>query len=192
MGSFYTNVTLRTTDSVSVRHELTKRRATAYVSRLDADALVVFERDSEDQDPVVLRKLSAALSSALSCAALAVTNHDDSVLLYALFQNGKLVDEYNSAPDYFDEGDKGKGRGGDATLLTATLGVPGEASRIREILALEGGTEDGVVFETDRHEQLVDALGLPHSAIATGYNYLEESEYPEGYDATDFERVGDA
>jgi hypothetical protein len=114
------------------------------------------------------------------------------VLLYALFQNGKLVDEYNSAPDYFDESDKGEEHGGDATSLATAFGVPGHASRVRDILALEGGTEDGVVFETDRHEQLVDALGLPRSAIATGYNYLEEGEYPEGYDAADFERVGDA
>jgi hypothetical protein len=194
VGSFYTNISLRTTDRAAVRSRLTSRGLTAYLARPEDGTLVVFERQSEEQDPAVLQKLASDLSAVCSCAALAVMNHDDSVLLYWLFEAGKLVDEYDSAPEYFSSGGKGATRGGKPETLTAAFGVPDRASQVAAILGLAsaGGADDVVVFETDRHARLVEALGLPLCAVATGFTYLEAGEIPPGYDAGNFDLVGGA
>jgi hypothetical protein len=44
-------------------------------------------------------------------------------------------------------------------------------------------------FAHERHRALVNALGLPDCAVATGYNYLEEGEFPHGLSGKDFEKV---
>ena len=192
MGSFYTNVTVRVSDEQAVRQHLAGKGRHAFVSRAEGGALVVFERDSEDQDYAVLRDLAADLSSRFECAALAVMNHDDDVLLYTLYQRGQAVDDYDSAPDYFDESREPDDRGGDAGRLAEAFGVPSRAPQIEAVLGLEAGADDGVVFETDRHARLVDALGAPRCAVGAGYNYIDAEEFPPDYTAGDFARVGDS
>ena len=191
MGSFYTNVTLRVSDDRPVIEYLTERRRNAFVSGPEKNALVVFDSESEAQDYVVLRNLATDLSKWFDCAALAVMNHDDDVLLYTLAHRGRIVDEYNSAPDYFDAESSAK-RGGDARQLARLFDASSQAGEIEALLAREAGDDDGFVFETERHALLVEALGLPECAVGTGYNYLEAEEYPEDYDAEDFTRVGSA
>ena len=191
MGTFYTNITLRETDGGQVKLDLATRGLTAFVSRSEHDALVVFERVAEEQDPVVLDDLAAVLSARFRCVALAVTNHDDSVLMYSLFERGQRVDDYNSAPDYFGELADDLDRGGDHERLARAFGVPDRASQLAVILQASEADE-GFVFETDRHEQLVGVLGIPRCAVGAGYTYLAASEYPAGYGAEDFEHVGEA
>jgi hypothetical protein len=84
--------------------------------------------------------------------------------------------------------------GGDAERPASAFGIPGRASQIAAVLSLIGADSDenGIAFETDRHEQLVEALGLPRSAVGAGYEYLSAGEYPVGYAAGDFERIGGA
>jgi hypothetical protein len=189
MGSFYTNVTLRMADRSRVKLDLAARGLTGFISRPENGAVVVFERSAEEQDPAVLDQLAADLSSRFGCAALAVLNHDDSVLMYSLFEGGRRVDAYNSAPDYFDE-DADPDRGGQPERLAAAFGVPERAPQLAATLGVaESGDE--FVFEMERHEQLVEALALPRCAVGTGYNYLEAGEYPPGYAPEDFEHLGE-
>jgi hypothetical protein len=191
VGSFYTNVTVRVTDEQAVQQHLASKDQRAFVSRTEGSALVVFGRDSEDQDYAVLCDLAADLSTQFKCVALAVMNHDDDVLLYTLYQRGRAIDAYNSAPAYFDEDRSAEDRGGDAQRLADAFNVPDQASQIEAALRRESGTDDGVVFETDRHAQLVEALASPKCAVGTGYNYLDAQEYPEDYAAEDFTQVGE-
>jgi hypothetical protein len=179
------------TDEQAVRQHLASKGRRAFVSRAEGNALVVFERDSEDQDYAVLRELAADLSTTFTCVALAVMNHDDDVLLYTLYQHGRAIDAYNSAPAYFDEDRSGDDRGGDARRLAEAFNVPDQAPQIEAVLGLEAGADDGIVFETDRHGQLVEALASPKCAVGTGYNYLDAEEYPEDYAAEDFTQVGE-
>lgn len=191
MGSFYTNVTVRVTDEQAVGQHLASKGRGAFVSRAEGSALVIFDRDSEDQDYAVLRALAADLSDRFRCVALAVMNHDDDVLLYTLYRHGRAIDAYNSAPAYFDADQSAEDRGGDARRLAEAFDVPGRAPEIEATLGLETGADDGVAVESDRHARLVEVLGLPKCAIGTGYDYLDAEEYPEDYASQDFTRVGD-
>jgi hypothetical protein len=192
MGSFYTNITLRTTDIEAVAAALRDGRRTALIAPPDRGCTVVYDRASEEQDIEALQALAMQLSRACACPALAVLNHDDDLFLYSLYDGGKLVDEYNSGPGYFaDEGDGGDTgpSGGDAGRLARTFQALDRAATVERILRAPSDAGDGYVFATDRHRDLVQALGLPAAAVGTGYAYLEQGELPDGLDASRLRRV---
>ena len=189
MGSFYTNVTLRTTDRDAVRQHLSAAGRRAYISPPAAGAVVVFDRACEEQDPKELAVLTSLLSQRCVCPALAVMIHDDDIFWYGLYEAGALVDEYTSAPDYF-EGGGAPPAGGDATRLCAAFARPDVEAELLGILHRPKDAPDAYTFETDRHSAVVEALGLPSAAVGTGYNYLEAGELPSELTMEDLVRVG--
>ena len=190
MGSFYTNITLRTDRHDDVVAAVEDLEREAFVSRPDKGCVVVYDSKCEDQDIAELKKLAGALSEKLKCAALAVLVHDDDLLVYSLHDNGKFVDEYNSSPEYFDSGPGQPPEGGDATALCRAFGVA-RTPGVEEVLHMPSGagSGEGYIFESERHEALVAALGTPTIAVHTGYNYIEAGELPEGADDDTFTRV---
>jgi len=191
MGSFYTNITLRTTESAAVVAALRSGKRTALVSPPVSGCTVVYDRECEDQDLEVLNGLASSLAATLRCPALAVLVHDDDVLIYTLHEDGELVDEYNSAPEYFESGEFGPPEGGDAERLSRVFGG-GDVAKAEEVLRAEraGDRDEGYVFESERHQALVEAIGLPMLAVSTGFNYIEAGELPEGVTEASFTRVG--
>jgi hypothetical protein len=188
MGSFYTNITLRTTNQNRIVEVLSAAGRTAFVSQPQSGYIVVYDSDTEDQDIDALKELGDSLSAKLGCAALAVLIHDDDLLFYSLHENGRLVDEYASAS--LEERDEAP-EGGDAARLCRAFGAA-DAAQVETILRTDraGGSGGGYVFETERHEDLVKALGLPVFAVATGFHYLEQGELPEGATPGSFVSVG--
>lgn len=191
MGSFYTNITLKTADTDGVVTAVRQAGRTALIAPPENGATVVFDEASEQQDVEVLRDLAQHLARACKCPALAILNHDDDVLVYLLYDAGKLVDEYNSAPGYFDsDGDPdAPPTGGDAERLAEAFGVPDRAGDVERILRTGGTDDDEFIFAMDRHRALAMALELPEAAVGTGFNYLEEGELPEGMDVAALRRV---
>jgi hypothetical protein len=190
MGSFYTNITLRTDRQDEVVAALHDAERDAFVSRPQNGCIVVFDRECEEQDIEVLKKLSATLSAKLRCAALGVLNHDDDILMYVLYESGKFVDEYTSSPAYFDTGPGEPPEGGDASALCRAFGCA-TTFGVEQVLQTPNGAGDGdgYVFESERHQELVEALGLPAIAVHAGYNYIEEGELPDDADPDSFTRV---
>jgi hypothetical protein len=191
MGSFYTNITLRTTDTEHVAAALRQARRAALIAPPIRGCTVVYDEASEKQDIKVLQALATHLSRACVCPTLAVLNHDDDVFMYLLCEGGKVVDEYYSAPNYFDDDadPDAPPTGGDADRLSMMFGVPGRAPDVERILRAPSGTDDRFVFATDRHRELAGVLRLPSSAVGAGYTYLEEGELPDGLDMSAVRRV---
>jgi len=77
----------------------------------------------------------------------------------------------------------------DARALAAAFGVPEREAQLEEVLRRASG-EAGYLFEYERHAELVRLLGLPDIAVATGYEYIEGGELPEGLEESDLRRVG--
>src|SRR5579885_624820 len=103
MGSFYTNITLKGPSQEQVAAYLCERRRDAYVSPTINGVTIVYDREADEQLPGVLDSVSADLSSTFHCPAWWTLLHDSDVFLYALYVDGVRIDEYNSAPSYFDE-----------------------------------------------------------------------------------------
>jgi hypothetical protein len=93
------------------------------------------------------------------------------------------VDEYDSCPGYFSDGDSTPS-GGDVHKLSAAFGVPESATEIEQILRSEE-----YAFALDRHESLAKLLHIPWEYTCTGYRYTAADEHPEGLTSADFTRV---
>ena len=186
MGSFYTNVTLRHAAVDEVVRALEAAGRSAFVSPAVNGCCVVFDAAAEEQDAAELERLVKPLSKRLRCAALAVLIHDDDLLYYALFESGRMTDEYNSRPDYFESGTRPP-EGGAARALAAAFDAHARAGDVERILH-----RGEYAVETERHAELVEALGIPEAAVGTGFNYISEGELPPGLTAADLATVGDA
>jgi len=189
MGSFYTNITLKTGDDDRVVTALKQARRRALVAPAEKGYTVIFDEASEKQDVEVLQSLANHLSRTCSCPALAILNHDDDVLMYWLYNGGELLDQYNSDPGYFDEAEGSTPTGGDGRTLSETLASKGDQGTIDRVLRTPADEDDAFAFATDRHRELVSILGLPESAVGTGFAYLEEGEAPPGLEIASLRRV---
>ena len=181
MGSFYVNYTVRSGDQAAAVRSLKGR--SAYVTPVKDGALVVTDKEAESQDVDAVREVGELLSTSLKTQVLAVLNHDDDMLWYGLFDKGRLTDEYNSSPDYFDGGESPPA-GGDARKLCAAFARAGSEKEIESILK-----KQDYVVAMERHADLVAALGLPGFAVGCGFQYLEQGELPEGLAAGDLRQV---
>lgn len=193
MGNFYVNHTVCPADAPAIVETLSGRDA--FVSNALNNCVVVFDKDSDELVPFANEKLAGTLS-ANGRTVLAVMNHDDDVLMYWLFRNGELVDNYDSMPDFGEVSEKpAVPVGGDANKLCEFFSCS-SATKIEAILrshptvSAEGRYESGkYVFAVERHKALTDALGLPDYAVGLGYRYLEQGSLPPNLELSDFIRV---
>jgi hypothetical protein len=103
--------------------------------------------------------------------------HDSDFLCYWLFENGKVVDEFNSCPDYFE--DNGLGNSHAATLrgrpeVLLRFCQPG--SRLRDVQKI---LESDSAFAEDQLQRLAQLLGLDEGRALTDYRDLDETSAEE-------------
>jgi hypothetical protein len=180
MGNFYTSYTLRGPDQESVAGAVAGRAA--LVTPAQDKCVVVFDEESEDQNDEIVAELASRLSGQFHCPLLAALNHDDSVLWYQLYLSGELVDEYHSAPGYFETEDEEASmagpEGGDAAKLCHAFGSAA-IRQVEKILRAPSAEESGYVFAVERHMDLMSELGIPGFG-ASGFNQIKEGELPDG------------
>ena len=90
VGNFYTNVTLVGAPREVLLPALDsagRRAAVLFVGKF----AVVYDEQADTQDGSN-EQLAASLSSTLRCPAIAVTNHDDDILMIDCFEEGRRTD----------------------------------------------------------------------------------------------------
>src|SRR5260370_40549738 len=103
MGLFCVNFHFRTTDDRALPEVLNRRGITRYrVVPAKSGWTSLYEEQASEQDDRRIRDLASGLSEDLHVAAIAFLVHDSDIACYWLFDNGQLLDEYNSDPGYFD------------------------------------------------------------------------------------------
>jgi hypothetical protein len=186
MGSFYVNFSVKREDPERVAAALKGAGCKAVVTPAIDGYVLVCEKECDTQDEKAIDRVGALISRAAEAPVLAVLNHDDDILCYWLFEDGRVSDSYNSCPDYFDELGEGESdSGGDSERLCKVLSAPSAAGAVDEILRSED-----YAFAFDRHAALAEALGLPECSVGLGYRYLDGGELPEGLTADQLIRVG--
>src|SRR5690349_5113741 len=133
MGNFYANIAVRTDDQDEVINAVQRRHQKAFISPPTEGWIVVYGKEIEDASFSDVGALAEELSVACRSTAVAVVNYDDDLLWIQTWRNGEVVDEYNSAPGYF-EGSDLPCFGGNTQALSATLEKPAAASVLQEIL----------------------------------------------------------
>lgn len=191
MGNFYTSYTLREPSQQAVAAALAGR--SAFVTSTQRECVVVYDEESDEQNDEIIAELTSRLSGQFQCPLLAVMNHDDSILWYQLYLSGELVDEYNSAPGYFETEDEEAAMagpdGGDAKKLCAAFESKA-VGKAEKILRKPGAADGGYIFQVERHTDLARALGIPEFG-AGGFKQVSEDELPYGLAENDWLKTKD-
>ena len=123
----------------------------------------LYEELASEQDDTRIESLTADLSRDLQVPAIAFMVHDSDIACYWLFENGRLLDQFNSCPDYFDDAmdDEPSGATGgrpEIRLPFTLLGV--QAAQLEAILSQKSLFAENVI------EQLAETLGIaPERAV---------------------------
>lgn len=192
MGLFYTNMTVCGTSRDAVLKFLRGNEEQAFVSPEVDGRTVVFEKWMDEQGPAAIDLLGSDLTEALHCSALTAVLHDDDVLYLWLFQNGKMIDRYDSSPAYFNSSsDHRPPEGGDSQLICDAFGRPERAARVEALLRadlLEGEMPE-IRGEQERHAALAAELGHPFFVAGLGYSAIAGGYIAEEYRGIEFEAV---
>ncbi|CAN5254522.1 hypothetical protein BH10PLA2_BH10PLA2_13490 [soil metagenome] len=163
MGLFCVSMHFRTSSEKALQGAVGKRGMTkCRILKPKKGWVSFYEEQVSQQDDARIKALVGELSGELKVPAIAFLVHDSDIACYWLYENGQLLDHFNSCPDYFEAGPiAGSARGGEPAVLArfARQGTKPEA--IASMLAQE------CVFAENLVEQLAEALGIdPDRALA--------------------------
>jgi hypothetical protein len=168
MGLFCANFHFRTTDDNALSASVNRRGVTRYRIAPAKDGWAsLYEEQASQQDEGRIRELAGGLSADLHAAVIAFLVHDSDVACYWLFDDGRLLDEYNSCPDYFDEDGPDDGppsrSGGRPEVLLRYCRTGVRQEELAAILAEETVFAENVIL------QLAAALGIDRERALADY-----------------------
>lgn len=170
MGNFYVSFTALHSDRVAIATWLRTANRKAFVGPTSNGMTVFYDEISDSQDDSQIKHVGSTVSKDLNVTVLAVLNHDDDVLCFWLFENGTLVDEYNSCPGYFS-GEDETPVGGDANRLCSIFNTLSDVNQLDSILrSIE------YLFAIERHEALSNILHLPWPHACLSFRYIAEGD----------------
>jgi hypothetical protein len=168
MGLFCVNFHFRTSDDKALTAALNRRGITQTIVLADRGGWTsLYEAEASHQDDGRIRELGRGLSADLHTPAVAFLVHDSDIACYWLFEDGKILDEFNSCPDYFEDAgseDEASGPSGgnpDVLLRHCRAGVTRDA--LTTILSQEAVFAEGII------EQLAVALGIESERALSDY-----------------------
>jgi hypothetical protein len=144
----------------------------------------LYEEQASEQDDSRIRDLARGLSEDLQVAAIAFLVHDSDIACYWLFDNGQLLDEYNSDPDYFGDTDGPPSPTGGRPDVLLRYCRPGV--RRDEVAAiLSEKTVRATTFAERLIERLAKALGIDRKLAIADYRDPTSDDGPGGMDGPD-------
>lgn len=174
MGVFFTNYHVRKVGTAACAKVLTTLISSrALVTNSKNGWTTVYDERSDSQDIEVLRALAKGLSSKLKTAVIAVMVHDSDIFVYLIYENGELIDQFDSKPDYFgpvSKAQKKEWRGDFAKLLPY-------AKRRASAQDFRRFAEKEMVFEEERAGEFSRLLGIDPSRAKTGFKYVQETKH---------------
>jgi hypothetical protein len=167
MGAFYATVTTIGPPQDQVVAEVRSIRSFVGPTRdgvtvMYPDMAALYSDRNSDRVSPFWGQISKNLSSPVFIAAVA----DDDVFYYELWVKGELIDRY-----YFEH----KPSGGNVRKLCAIF-----SCKNQDELATILSSEDRYVYQSQRHLDVVKAIGLPHMSVNMGYDYIKAGETPQG------------
>lgn len=184
MGLFYANLTVYRPARPALLKELRRLKREAFVSPTFHGHTIVFDKAMDEQDSEAIEGVGTAITKALSCSAMAAVLHDDDVLYFWLFQQGKVTDCYDSYPTYFDsESPPRPPAGGNATLLCEAFERPDRSNRIDQLLRADLLEDElpGVPGEIERHAGIAAELGIPPFVAGVCYSSIAGDYVPQEF-----------
>lgn len=171
-SKFYLNIVIHGCHRPSLLQWLRDEKQTAIVSPQGNGSLVLFSAVSTERE---IEELARDLSKGLSCVCMAAAVIDDDVLRLWLFVNGSRRDRYDSTPDYVDNRKSASPEGGKPKTLIKAFDSPSPAGSVETVL------RRNYAFARERHQALVDLLGIPGWCVGVDYSDLSLIDLPKGF-----------
>src|ERR1700677_1241877 len=175
MGAFFGSILVRTTNLDAVQKGLA-RVAKETDSKFLAGPAVngwisIFPENSGQDD-----RISLALANLLPEDMFHLIVHDDDIFSYYFYRSGRLLDRYNSRPEYFKEvsDEERKQCQGQPVLFQDLFHQPNSLEKLKSLL---GAKKRQFTFESERMAKFVELLELPNAM--SSYKYLEGGETDE-------------
>lgn len=172
MGGFYGSIHFRNIDRPALLREtelLAAERGQKFLVGPELNGWTAVYPDHHGQDA----SIAAALAKALNAEVLHLIVHDDDIFAYGCYRGTRLVDEYNSSPDYFGNvsaAKKARLRGNVESLRE----VVGSGPDLAAVKALLGQRHNAFPFEVNRLAKFAEIVGLENAV--TTYEYLVAGE----------------
>ena len=180
MGLFSVSLHFRNADEDALNSALKRRGLNRYrILAAKGGWTTLYEERASQQDEEWIRELAGELSRDLHVAAFAFMVHDSDIACYWLFDDGKLVDEYNSFPDYFNmdaAGEPSGPSGGRPDVLVRYCRTGVREKQLAAIL-----TEDAT-FAESVIEKLAKAVGIDPDRALGDFRHADDDEGPGGFD----------
>lgn len=175
MGNFYVNICVKISDPHQLISSFSPTFGAAFVGP-SVDGWTCFSSEAIDsQDQAKINMLGIHLSAEFKTTAVAVLNHDDSILSVDLYREGEAIAEFNSCPGYFNPNPS------EEDLEPRLSDASAFASLVEDIspedLSVELLKPELAADTLGLHEKLVSVLRLPQYSIAAGYRYINEGMY---------------
>src|SRR5215469_1806688 len=191
MGAFFTNLHVRKASQQAVCDAFQKmNQGRAYVSPQSGDWVTLYSEVTEDQNDQTLRDIASGLSRTLKTDVIAFLVHDSDITAYWLYRTGELTDEFNSAPDYFEEKEFGESEGaegGDPEALLPLCVRGTTREQLQQVLHPSDGfpiMAEEIVYE------LAKLLGIDDTRSSLGFNYFENEGEQILSDIAEFQPIG--
>jgi len=190
MGAFFTNLQVRNASTPSVCAAISRLiQSRAYVSPAKTGWVTVYAEATEDQNEKTMCTIAEGLSKMLKTDVLGLLVHDSDIAVYWLYRCGELVDEFNSAPDYFsgdvDEQTRARVRGNAEMLLPLCVDGTTEA-QLEEVLHPVDGLP---LMAEDVLTELAKLLGIDETRLSLGFKYFDKASEKLLPDAAEFEPI---
>jgi WD40 repeat protein len=172
MGAFCGSILIRTENSVEVQkalEDVAKAIGCKFLLGPPVNGWISAFPDKAGQSD----KPSIETARRLPCDILHLVVHDDDIFSYYFYRDGRLIDQYNSCPDYFQKASAEEKQQcqGHPELFQHLLRKPESLGKLKTLLAAD---HEQYTFEQERMERFVDLLGL--SNAMSSYEYLQQGE----------------
>jgi hypothetical protein len=151
MGHSSVSFHFRASDETALNTHLAERGISHFLIAPAKNGWVsLYEERASQQNEKRICDLAAGLSADLKTAAIAFSVHDSDIACYWLYENGKLLDKFNSCPDYFGAGGpvSATARGGQPDILLRFCRAGVSEGDLSQILGA------GIVFTEEMLDQL--------------------------------------
>ena len=176
MGKFYVNFSVKSTDQQKMAAVLRDSGRIAIVSPPQLGYVVVYDEETDRQALSSIIQVGTLLSESANAPVLAVLNHDDRILRYWLFEQGAIVDAYDSRPDYFNkffldlnEDDDDEMKEIDTTQISRPEKLKDCLKLNLDLVKTKKILRNKYPSETTRHRAFATELGLPDWSVGVGY-----------------------
>lgn len=191
MGAFVVNFHVRISSKEAVAEVLQGMSLeAAWISGGKGPWVTVWEALASRQDTVRIQELAQAISQQLEAPLIGFLNHDSDVVCYWLFDSGKLLDEYNSCPGYFDgDSSQEESMAADCQTLVKYCTPGTTVEELEEVLKIwtQADAAQGIMPNYVFGEQRLSALGklmeIDDMRINVDYGDIGRDVKPEEIDA---------